>query len=110
MFGVKLTRNSIREAVNKTKDVIGNTYRTTKQIFGDVDTGIRAAKTIYSVAAPLISDLLGINYEQTNKHVMNALSGYENIRTKVMQTDEELQNNYNAILGGLQKQKIKFEL
>jgi len=108
MFGTKFTRNSIRDVFNKTKNVIGNTYKQTKQIFGDIDTGIRAAKTIYSAAAPLISDLLGTDFDNVNKHIIKGLSGYEDIRSKVMESDEQLKNNYNTVLGNLQKQKIKF--
>jgi len=108
MFGTKFTRNSIRQVFHKTKEMIGNTYTTTKQIFGDIDTGIRAAKTIYSAAAPLISDLLGTDFDNVNKHIIKGLSGYEDIRSKVMESDEQLKNNYNTVLGNLQKQKIKF--
>ena len=110
MFGTKITRSSVRDVLNKTKDVVGNTYKQTKQLFGDIDTGVRAAKMIYSVAAPLISDLLGTDFDNVNKHIIKGLSGYEDIRSKVMESDEQLKNNYNTVVDNLQKQKIKIGL
>lgn len=110
MFGTKITRSSVRDVLNKTKNIVGNTYKQTKQLFGDIDTGVRAAKIIYSVASPFISHLLGTDFEHANKYIMKGLSGYEDIRSKVMETDEQLKNNYNTVVDNLQKQKIKIGL
>ena len=37
---------------------------------------------------------------------MNALSGYDDIRSKVMDSDENIKNHYNTIVGDLKKKRI----
>jgi len=110
MLGLKLNRQTIRQAYNKSKRFLGNAYSQTKGILGDVDSGIRNAKALYSITSPLISRLLGEDFEKGNAHVMKALSGYENIRSKVMETDDNLKHHYNAIIGDLKKNNIDIGL
>ncbi len=54
--------------------------------------------------------LLGENYKKGNKYVMNALSGYEDIRSKVMDTDENIKNHYNQVVGDLKKKHLEIGL
>ena len=106
MFGVKLNRYSIRQAINKTKNIVGNVYSSTKNVLSDIDTGIRTAKQIYSIVSPSLQAVLGENYNKTNKHLTKALSGYESLRNQVMEGDEQVQHHYNQITGDLKKAKI----
>ena len=45
-----------------------------------------------------MESMLGENFNKGNKYVMNALSGYDDIRSKVMDSDENIKNHYNAIV------------
>ena len=72
--------------------------------------GVRVARDIYSIASGPMEALLGENYQKGNKYVMNALSGYDDIRSKVMDTDENVKNHYNAIVGDLKKKHIDIGL
>ena len=46
------------------------------------------------------------DFEKGNTHVIKALSGYDDIRSKVMDTHENAQNHYNSIIGDLKKKNI----
>ena len=110
MIGLKLNRNTIRQAYSKTKHFLGSAYNQTKGMLSDLDMGVRVAKDIYSVASGPLESLLGENFTKGNKYVMNALSGYDDIRSKVMDSDENIKNHYNAIVGDLQKKNINIGL
>ena len=49
----KLNRNNIRNAFHKTKGFVGRAYNHTKGFLNDLDSGIRVAKDIYSIASAL---------------------------------------------------------
>ena len=57
-----------------------------------------------------MESMLGENFSKGNKYVMNALSGYDDIRSKVMDSDENIKNHYNAIVGDLKKKHINIGL
>ena len=48
MFG-KLNRNTIRQRFKQGKVFLGNAYHKTKNFLGDVDSGVRLAKHIFSM-------------------------------------------------------------
>ena len=111
MLGIKFNRNTLSHVMKNTKNHIGQAYGFTKNIFNNVDSGVRLFKNIYSIAQPVIEDLLGTDAAKTgNKFIKEGLSGYENIRNKVMDTDENLKRHYNTIVGGLEKNKINIGL
>ena len=110
MFGVKLDRNSFRHAIGKTKNLVGKAYSTTKNVLTDIDSGIRVAKQIYSIVSPVLQSTLGDNYHKTNKYVMKGLSGYDQLRSKVMEGDEQATHHYNQVAGDLKKAKIDIGL
>ena len=41
-----------------------------------------------------------------NKHVVKALSGYENMRSKVMETDENVNHHVSNIIGDLKRKTL----
>ena len=111
MLGIKFNRNTLSNVMKTTKNHIGQAYGFTKNILNNVDSGVRLFKNIYSIAQPVIQDVLGTDAAKTgNKFIKEGLSGYENIRNKVMDTDENLKRHYNTIVGGLEKNKIDIGL
>ena len=106
----KLNRNNIRNAFHKTKGFVGRAYNHTKGFLSDLDSGINVAKNIYSIASGPLESMLGEDFKKGNKYVMNAMKGYEDIRSKVMDSDENIKNHYNAIVGDLQKKNINIGL
>ena len=111
MLGLKLNRHSMRRAYNNSKRYLGNAYHHTKGLLGDIDSGVRTAKELYSIAQPLISSLMSQkDFQKGNTHVIKALNGYEDIRSKVMDTHENTQNHYNSIIGDLKKKNIDIGL
>ena len=110
MLGLKLNRQTLRHAYHKTKNFIGKAYSHTKGMLSDLDMGVRVARDIYSIASGPMEALLGENYKKGNKYVMNALSGYDDIRSKVMDTDENIKNHYHAVVGDLKKKHIDIGL
>ena len=101
MFG-KLNGNTIRQGFKQGKAFLGNVYHETKSFLGDVDSGVRLAKDIFSILQPASKALLGnTNAGHVNKHVVKALSGYENMRSKVMETDENVNHHVSNSIGDL---------
>lgn len=110
MLGIKLNMNNLRHTFGKAKSYIGNVYGKTKGMLGDLDSGVKAMKDIYSIASPAMGNVFGKHFEEGNKYVTKALSGYDDIKTKVMDTDENIKNHYSAIVGDLQKKQIDIGL
>ena len=110
MFG-KLNSNMIRQGFKQGKAFLGKAYHKTKSFLGDVDSGVRLAKDIFSILQPAAKSLLGnTNVGNVNKHVVKALSGYENMRSKVMETDENVNHHVSNIIGDLKKKNINIGL
>ena len=111
MFGSKLNAQSLRSMVSKTKSHIGNAYGFTKNFLGNIDSTVRTMKDIYSIASPVLDEVLGSSATtKGNKFIQKGLSGYENIRSKVMDTDENVRKHYNTVVGGMQKKQIDIGL
>ena len=106
MLGLKLNRQTLRHAYHKTKNFIGQAYANTKGMLSDLDIGVRVARDIYSTLSGPMEAVLGENYKKGNKYVMNALTGYDDIRSIVMDTDENIKNHNHQIVGDLKKKKI----
>lgn len=111
MFGVKLNKHTFRQAIGKAKNIAGNVYLNTKNVLGDIDTGIKSAKKIYSIVSPILETAVGKEqFNKANKYLMKSLGGYENLRSRVMEGDEQAANTYNQVVGGLKKNKIDIGL
>ena len=51
MLGIKFNRNTLQHVMKNTKNHIGQAYGFTKNIFNNVDSGVRLnKKNIYSIA------------------------------------------------------------
>ena len=110
MIGLKLNAHTIRNAYSKTKNFLGRAYGQTRMMLSDIDMGVRVARDIYSIASAPMEAVLGEHFTKMNKHAMTALKGYDDIRSKVMDTDENVKNHYNAIVGDLKKKHINIGL
>ena len=61
--------------MTNTKTHIGQAYGFTKNIFNNVDSGVRLFKNIYSIAQPVIEDVLGTyTANRGNNYIKQGLS------------------------------------
>ena len=111
MFGLKINKHTVRRAFNNTKSFIGDSYHKAKGFLGDLDAGINTAKSIYGIIQPAMTSLLGDNHTNlANKYVMKNLNNYESIRSRVMDSEEQINKHYNHISNELKKNKIDIGL
>ena len=106
MLGQKITRNNMRTLFNNVKHGIHRGYHTTKKFLGDVDSGVRIAKELYTTLEPLISAVAGTHKQHSiNNQVLHHLTNYESVRNKLMDADQHvgkyanLGNKVQNILG-----------
>lgn len=97
MFG-KVTPQSIRQTLMNVKSHIGNGYHHLKQIAHHIDHGFHVAKQVYAAVEPAIRHLAGHN--PAHGHVMKAISGYESLRNKVVDSQHHVETVGHK-LGGL---------
>ena len=97
----KLANRNVVHGLHRAKNFIGNAYSTTKNFLGNIDNGVRLFKTVYSALSPMIDNYGGAG---VTKNVMKTLSGYDNIRHKVMNVD----NDIDFVRNKLAKKNIKF--
>lgn len=105
MFG-KITKQSMAHHFNKAKNFLGHAYNQTKNFLGDVDSGVKTFKHIYGALAPVLESY-GIN--ANNKHVMKALTGYDTIKSHVMEGHDRVMNDVNNVKNTLAKKNVKFD-
>ena len=110
MFGSKITRHNIHANLRRAKNMLGGAYHHTKSILGDIDHGVRVAKTLYGAFSPVLDSLMGDKYKMMNNNVMKALSGYDGIRNTVMTGHDEIQHNVNQVTSNLKKSGVNLML
>ena len=94
----KFTKHNFHNAMNKTKSFMGQAYHHTKSFLGHVDNGIRVAKKVYSILEPSIAHFAGdTRNNQINHHVMKAVDGYDNIRHKIINHHDTIENHARGI-------------
>ena len=97
-------QNGFRTAVGhavKFASTLPRHYHSAKKMLGDVNDAYTTAKKAYSVLEPMVGNP-GIN-----KHVMKAVSNYEAIRNKVMDTHDTVVNNIEQARSGLKKAGVR---
>ena len=110
MFG-KINRSSIISQINNTKNFLGKKYTEGKRFLNNVDDGVRIAKRVYSVLAPTIETFAGnTNFNKLNKTIMNSVNTYDNMRSQVLDSHEQVHNNINNVVSGLKKAKVNIGL
>ena len=102
MFG-KFNRHHLNSIYHNTKKHLGNVYHHTKNILGHIDNGISVGRTIFSVLQPYIE-----HYGQghINKHAMKALTHYDDIKKRVVDTHDKVESGLNDITDKLKREKI----
>ena len=88
----KFSQHSFRQTLRNVKTHLGNGYNHLKNVAHHIDHGFHVAKQIYSAIEPVIRHVVGQN--PVHGHAMRAISGYEDIRNKVMEG-----NNHIAQVG-----------
>ena len=97
-------KNGFRSAIGhavKFASTLPRHYHSAKKMLGDVNDAYSTAKKAYSVLEPMVGNP-GIN-----KHVMKAVSNYEAIRNKVMDTHDTVVNNIEQARSGLKKAGVR---
>ena len=93
MFG-KISRRDVARHFHRAKNFLGNAYHHTRNFLGNVDHGVRTFKHIYGAIAPALESY-GVN--PASKHVMKALTGYDNIRNNVLEHHDRVVNDVNNV-------------
>jgi hypothetical protein len=104
MFG-KLNRHHFNSIYNNTKKHIGNVYTHTKNVLGHIDNGINMGRTIFSVLQPYIEHL---GQNNINKNTMKALTYYDDIKKRVVDTHDKAENALQDIGDKLKRKNIMF--
>ena len=90
----KISKRDVYHHFGKAKEFLGNAYNHTKNILGHVDQGVRTFKEIYGAVASVLESY---GAKANNKHVMKALSGYDNIRHSVMENHDKVVNDIHKV-------------
>ena len=98
MFG-KFDKNTFKHIFNKSKDFLGKAYNTTKNVLGDVNSGIKTFKNIYEHIAPIF---LENKYTQKPARILDGyygkgLNAYEKVRDDVVKTHDDLKDRIGKI-------------
>jgi pyrimidine operon attenuation protein/uracil phosphoribosyltransferase len=80
-------------------------YTQAKNILGNIDHGINVGRTVFSVLQPYIEQL-GQNH--INKNAMKALTYYDDIKKRVVDTHDKAENSLNDITDKLKRKNIMF--
>ena len=105
MFG-KITKQQVQHHFNKAKSFLGNAYNHTKNFLNDVDSGVKTFKSVYGALAPIL-DSYGIT--STHKHVMKALTGYDNVRNQVLEGHQRAVGDVKRLNDNLRKNNVNFD-
>ena len=97
MFG-EITKQQVHHHFNKAKDFLGHAYNKTKSFLGTVDSGINNLK---------LDIVYGIN--PGNKTVMKALTGYDTIKSHVMEKHDRVMNDINRVKNTLGQKNVEFD-
>ena len=90
----KFSHHSFRRTIQNVKNHLGNGYNHLKNIAHHIDNGYQVA---YSVLEPHIRQAAGNN--QIHGHAMKAINGYENIRNKVMDGNNRVEEIGHKLRG-----------
>ena len=73
-------------------------YHHTKNVLGHIDNGINVGRTIFGAIQPLLEQY---GQSHINKHAMKALTHYDDIKKRVVDTHDKVENDLNDITGKL---------
>jgi hypothetical protein len=93
----KFSHHSFRRTLQNVKTHLGNGYNHLKKIANHIDNGFQVAKHVYSVLEPHLRHVAGNN--NLHGHAMKAIHGYENIRNKVMDGNQRVEEIGHKLRG-----------
>jgi len=99
----KLNKHHFQSLYNNTKRHIGTAYTHAKNILGNIDHGINMGRTIFSVLQPYIENM---GQNNINKNTMKALSYYDDIKKRVIDTHDNVETGLNDIATKLKRKNI----
>ena len=102
MFG-KFNRHQLNTIYNNTKKHLGNVYHHTKNVLGHIDNGINVGRTIFSDIQPYLEEY---GQSNINKHAMKALTQYDDIKKRVVDTHDKVETGLNEINNKLKRKNI----
>ena len=109
-FGQKFG-SYLKTGFGNVKNFLGNAYTKTKDTLGSIDNMFSDVKKIYGTVAPAIQDLAPAQAQgglaQLDKMMMKGVQGYENIRNKIDDAENQAVSKVGDIMskvGGVQKQ------
>jgi len=97
MFG-KISHHHVKEAFNKAKGLVGHAYHQTKNFLNHVDHGFKVAKHIYHAVSPIIDKYANQHSNTIHHNVNKAINGYENIRNKVIEGDNDIKKVRKSLM------------
>ena len=95
----KITKLHLVNSFHKAKGFLGHAYNQTKGFLNHVDHGFRTATQIYHAVAPLVDKYANHHSEKIHHNINKAIGGYENIRNKVIEGDNDIQKVKKSIKG-----------
>lgn len=98
MFG-KITKEIIKNTVNKTNNFLGRAYTETRGLIHSIDGGMNIVKDIYSTLSPYIESY---GASRIHNKVTKALDNYDTIRGEVKNVEYGLDD----IAGGSARKGI----
>ena len=104
MFG-KFNKHHLSNIYNNTKRHLGNVYHHTKNILGHIDNGINVGRTILGVLQPYIEQY---GQGHIDKHAMKALTHYDDIKKRVVDTHDKAENAIKDISHKLHAKNVMF--
>ena len=105
MFNKTTSRN-----FGNIQSFLGQTYGNTKRFLSSFDKVYRTGKQIYEIAEPVLSTLAPDTTKEINKHLVRGIGTYENLRSQVMNTNDDAINSINNIIGKAKSKNIKIPL
>ena len=102
MFNKQVRRN-IAHTFNRVKNFVDNAYGTTAKVLIHFDNGVKTFKTLYGAISPIL-DHYGAS-GAINPHVMKAITGYDELKNKVMGAHDDVLDQVNQAKSRLGGQK-----
>jgi hypothetical protein len=89
------------------KSFFNRGYGHAKKFVSSVDKAFQTGKQIYQIAEPLLQGIAPSSINKLNKHIVKGIGDYEGLRSKVMETNDDVVNKVSQIAGKLKSQNIK---
>ena len=87
----KITKQHLFNSLHKAKGFLGHAYNETQGFLNHIDHGSRTATQIYNAVAPLVDKYANNHSEKIHHNINKAIGGYENIRNKIIEGDNDIQ-------------------